>query len=70
MQHKIVPINKKKYIHCFILVSTQAVRLAHTDIRVPDFTEYRRDATKDPASRNRDNADARKNFTYLMAGSK
>ncbi|XP_026462598.1 cytochrome b-c1 complex subunit Rieske, mitochondrial-like [Ctenocephalides felis] len=50
-------------------VNTQVARLAHTDLRVPDFTEYRRDATKDPTSQNRASADNRKSFTYLLAGS-
>jgi len=47
-------------------VSSQ-VRWAHTDITVPDFSSYRRDSTKDPAKKS-DSEDARKNFTYLMAG--
>lgn len=44
------------------------VRYAHTDIRVPDFSEYRRDATKDPRSRARDSAASRQTFTYLISG--
>ncbi|CAG2054334.1 unnamed protein product [Timema podura] len=48
-------------------VSTH-VRLAHTDIQIPDFSEYRRKSVKDPTSRNRESADSRKAFSYLMAG--
>lgn len=47
-------------------VSTQ-VRLAHTDIRVPDFSDYRRDSTKRPASASK-SADDRRAFTYLLVG--
>jgi ubiquinol-cytochrome c reductase iron-sulfur subunit len=43
-------------------LSTQ-VRLAHTDIRVPDFSDYRRDSTKRPASASK-SADDRRAFTY------
>jgi len=45
-----------------------AVRCAHTDIRIPDFTDYRRDSTKDPTSRARDSAPARQSFSYLITG--
>nr|CAD7194221.1 unnamed protein product [Timema douglasi]CAD7395544.1 unnamed protein product [Timema poppensis] len=48
-------------------VSTH-VRLAHTDVQIPDFSEYRRKSVKDPTSRNRESADSRKAFSYLMAG--
>lgn len=48
-------------------VTTQ-VRWAHTDIRVPDFTAYRRDSVKNPNVRTSDTEDSRKNFTYLLAG--
>ncbi|GLV42522.1 Rieske iron-sulfur protein [Carabus blaptoides fortunei] len=46
-------------------VSTQ-VRFAHTDITVPDFSDYRRDSTKSPSSRAND--ESRKSFTYLVVG--
>lgn len=45
---------------------TTQVRLAHTDIRVPDFSDYRRDSTKRPTGK--DSADDRKTFTYLVVG--
>lgn len=47
---------------------TSQVRWAHTDITVPDFTNYRRDGTKNPAAKSDKSEDSRKNFTYLMAG--
>lgn len=46
---------------------TTQVRLAHTDVQVPDFSAYRRDSTKNPDVRNADTSDARKTFTYLLA---
>ncbi|KAK9885862.1 hypothetical protein WA026_013739 [Henosepilachna vigintioctopunctata] len=48
-------------------VSSQ-IRWAHTDIHVPDWTSYRRDATKNPNVKSLKNEDSRKNFTYLLAG--
>lgn len=51
------------------LRSTTFVRYAHTDIRVPDFSDYRRNNVKDPTTRSRDSADSRKSFTYLITGS-
>lgn len=48
-------------------VSTQ-IRWAHTDISVPDFTDYRRDATKDPNVPASESEDSRKNFSYLLTG--
>lgn len=42
------------------------VRWAHTDIRVPDFTEYRRDSVKDPEQRSSDSAPERLSFTYII----
>lgn len=49
--------------------STTFVRYAHTDIRVPDFSDYRRNNVKEPTARSRDTADSRKSFTYLITGS-
>jgi len=46
--------------------STQ-VRLAHTDIQVPDFTAYRRTEVASPNIKSSDTEDARKNITYLIA---
>ncbi|KRT78157.1 hypothetical protein AMK59_7773 [Oryctes borbonicus] len=44
------------------------VRFAHTDITVPDFSDYRRDDVQKPNVRSSDSEDSRKNFTYLMVG--
>ncbi|RZC38933.1 UCR TM, Rieske, and/or Ubiq-Cytc-red N domain containing protein [Asbolus verrucosus] len=48
-------------------VSTQ-VRWAHTDINVPDWSQYRRDSVKSSVAKSSESEDSRKNFTYLIAG--
>lgn len=53
----------------FVFVDTTQVRFAHTDIRTPDFSAYRRDSTKRSASR-AESAEERKAFTYLIVGGK
>ena len=52
------------------ILSSASVRYAHTDIRVPDFSDYRRKDVQDPTSRNKDSAAARNSFTYLIVGGK
>lgn len=55
---------------CFFLTTvTTQVRFAHTDIKVPDFSDYRRKAVERPTSKN-DSSEERKTFTYLMVGGK
>lgn len=44
------------------------MRLYHTDLKVPDFSGYRRDGVKS-ANRKDESAESRKAFTYLLAGS-
>lgn len=48
--------------------ATTQVRWAHTDINVPDWSNYRRDAVKAPTAKNTESEDSRKSFTYLVAG--
>jgi len=48
---------------------TTSVRYAHTDIRVPDFSAYRRKEVQDPAVRSKDSDESRKSFTYLITAS-
>ncbi|XP_055638128.1 cytochrome b-c1 complex subunit Rieske, mitochondrial isoform X2 [Toxorhynchites rutilus septentrionalis] len=50
-----------------VVAATGQIRLAHTDIRVPDFSEYRREQVKRPNAKNT-SADERAAFTYLMVG--
>jgi len=51
------------------ILTATAVRYAHTDIRVPDFSDYRRADTQDHRSNNRESAPSRQSFTYLIVGS-
>jgi len=49
-------------------VSTQ-IRSYHAgNVEVPDFSYYRRSGTKDPTSKNRDTAESRQSFSYVVAG--
>jgi len=50
------------------ILSAASVRYAHTDIRVPDFSDYRRNDLQEPTARNKDSAAARNSFTYLIVG--
>lgn len=43
-------------------------RWAHTDIKVPDFSAYRRDSTKDPTKSASSTIDERRAFTYMVTG--
>ncbi|XP_036440400.1 cytochrome b-c1 complex subunit Rieske, mitochondrial [Colossoma macropomum] len=45
------------------------VRFAHTDIRVPDFSDYRRHEVVDPKKSSQESSDTRKAFSYLITGS-
>ena len=54
-------------VFIFVVLATTQVRFAHTDIRVPDFSDYRRDSTKRATSRS-ESAEERKAFTYLLVG--
>jgi len=48
-----------------VIPGHQQIRLAHTDIKIPDFTPYRKDATKDPKKKNEKTMDERRGFAYL-----
>lgn len=45
-----------------------AVRFAHTDIRVPDFSDYRRPEVQDPNKSSQSSSEARRSFSYLVTG--
>uniref|UniRef100_A0A1L8EEM3 Cytochrome b-c1 complex subunit Rieske, mitochondrial n=1 Tax=Haematobia irritans TaxID=7368 RepID=A0A1L8EEM3_HAEIR len=49
------------------LQSVHQVRMAHTDLQVPDFSAYRRDSVKD-VNRKNTTAEERKAFSYMMVG--
>jgi len=42
-----------------------SVRYSHTDIKVPDFTEYRTSLTENPNQSNKQTADERQTYSYL-----
>lgn len=42
------------------------IRMAHTDIQVPDFDFYRRKDVKDPTKSSRDSEDYRKAMSYMI----
>ncbi|RZC33675.1 UCR TM and/or Rieske domain containing protein [Asbolus verrucosus] len=43
-------------------------RWAHTDIKIPDWTPYRRKSVKCPTAKSSDSEDERKALTYMVAG--
>ncbi|KAL1457863.1 hypothetical protein WDU94_008051 [Cyamophila willieti] len=43
------------------------VRFAHTDIKVPDFSHYRREGVSNPAASSKSSDEARKSISYLVA---
>ncbi|XP_067357451.1 cytochrome b-c1 complex subunit Rieske, mitochondrial-like isoform X1 [Channa argus] len=44
------------------------IRLAHTDIKIPDFTDYRRPEVIDANKSSQDSSEARRAFSYLVTG--
>lgn len=44
------------------------VRYAHSDIKVPDFSDYRRQEVQDTRKSSQDSSDTRKGFSYLLTG--
>lgn len=59
-------INKRLTI-VVLLVGASQVRLAHTDIHYPDFSDYRRDVTKSNTADSDSSNGSRKAFTYIIA---
>lgn len=50
------------------LTGPMGMRLAHTDLKIPDFTDYRRQEVLDPSKSSRDSGEARRSFSYLLTG--
>ncbi|XP_023231681.1 cytochrome b-c1 complex subunit Rieske, mitochondrial-like [Centruroides sculpturatus] len=44
------------------------IRLSHTDIKVPDFSAYRRPSNQNPYQPSRETEDSRKMFSYVILG--
>ncbi|KAF7698928.1 cytochrome b-c1 complex subunit Rieske, mitochondrial-like [Silurus meridionalis] len=52
-----------------LLHGPSGVRFAHTDIRIPDFTDYRRPEVQDAKKSSQESSEARRAFSYLITGS-
>nr|XP_053644968.1 LOW QUALITY PROTEIN: cytochrome b-c1 complex subunit Rieske, mitochondrial-like [Cherax quadricarinatus] len=52
------------------VAASSQIRYAHTDIKVPDFSAYRRNSVKDTHVKAGESETAGKTFTYLLAGGK
>jgi len=50
------------------LGATSQVRFAHTDLKIPDFSEYRRDEVKDASSNSKNTDVQRKMTSYMVIG--
>ncbi|CAH2324288.1 cytochrome b-c1 complex subunit Rieske, mitochondrial [Pelobates cultripes] len=48
--------------------ATSCVRYAHSDITVPDFSDYRRSDVLDSTKSSQPSSDTRKTFSYLVTG--
>ncbi|XP_014232198.1 cytochrome b-c1 complex subunit Rieske, mitochondrial isoform X2 [Trichogramma pretiosum] len=46
---------------------SQQIRLAHTDIRIPDFDDYRRPSVKSPYAKSKESAPGRQSVSYITA---
>lgn len=44
------------------------IRYAHTDIKVPDFSDYRRADVLDPKKSSQESSEARRTFSYMVTG--
>lgn len=54
---------------CRVIFSgCSGVRFAHTDIRVPDFSDYRRPEVLDPKKSSNESSESRRAFSYLITG--
>jgi len=60
------PLNRGKVAVAYSLNGALQVRSAHTDVRVPDFSFYRKSATLDPTKKAESSESARKSFAYTV----
>ena len=51
-----------------LIPAPAGVRLAHTDIKIPDFGDYRRPEVSDPNKSSQDSSEGRRVFSYLVTG--
>lgn len=50
------------------LAGPVGVRFAHTDLKIPDFTDYRRPEVIDPNKSSQDSSEGRRSFSYIVTG--
>lgn len=48
------------------LAAPASVRYSHTDVKVPDFSDYRRAEVRDSTKSSKESSEARKAFSYLV----
>ncbi|XP_012688609.1 cytochrome b-c1 complex subunit Rieske, mitochondrial-like [Clupea harengus] len=60
-------LNSKTRPSC--VTGCTGVRFAHTDIKIPDFSDYRRPDVMDPNKSSQDSSESRRTFSYLLTGS-
>lgn len=58
---------KKKFFNFFDWFFSESLQLrySHTDIKVPDFSEYRNEYSESASQHSRDRADDKKTFSYI-----
>ncbi|KAG8437352.1 hypothetical protein GDO86_008160 [Hymenochirus boettgeri] len=50
------------------ITGASCVRFVHSDVTVPDFSDYRRTEVLDSTKSSQNSSDARKSFSYLLTG--
>uniref|UniRef100_A0A3P9MTV0 Cytochrome b-c1 complex subunit Rieske, mitochondrial n=1 Tax=Poecilia reticulata TaxID=8081 RepID=A0A3P9MTV0_POERE len=56
------------YFLVYCVVTPAGTRLAHTDIKIPDFSDYRRPEVLNPQKSSQESSEARRAFSYLVTG--
>lgn len=57
------------YSLILFLLGCSGVRFTHTDLKIPDFSDYRRVEVLDPKKSSEDSSDNRRAFSYLVTAS-
>lgn len=57
-----------KTMPCVCFSAPGGLRLAHTDIKIPDFSDYRRPDVMDPNESSQGSSEGRRVFSYLVTG--
>lgn len=62
------PTHRCQETNMFLSTGPAGVRFAHTDIRIPDFSDYRRTEVLDAKQSSQDSGESRRTFSYLFTG--